>query len=73
MLQGKSSMRNVIDLVDKLKMRSQSRRSATDDHNLTLQAYRYEISHYEKQIAFCQDYETPELDKVITKASERNG
>ena len=67
---GKSSTRNIIDTVDKLKLRCQSRRSATDDHNLTLQAHLYEISHYKKQIYGCQEFRTPELNKVIERASE---
>ena len=64
-------MRNIIDTVEAYKWRCQKKRSATDDHNLTLQSHLYEISHYKKQIYACQEFKTPELDKVVMKASER--
>ena len=67
---GKSCMRNIIESVENLKRKSQKQRGATDDHNLTLQSHLYEISHYKKQIDACQEFKTPELDKVIEKASE---
>ena len=63
-------MRNIIDTVETLKRKSQKQRGATDDHNLTLQSHLYEISHYKKQIDACQEFKTPELDKVIEKATE---
>ena len=53
LLTAKSGMRNIIDTVERLKRRCQTKRSATDDHNLTLQAHLYEISHYKKQIDAC--------------------
>lgn len=67
---GKSGMRNIIDTVESLKRKSQKQRGATDDYNLTLQSHLYEISHYKKQIDACQEFKTPELDKVIEKATE---
>ena len=45
---AKSGMRTVIDCVDSQKTKCKTQRSATDDHNLTLQSYLYEISHYQK-------------------------
>ena len=71
LLTTKSGMRNVIEMVDVLKKNGSARRNATDDHNLTLQSHLYEISHYKKQIYACQEFSTPELDKVIDKAMER--
>ena len=67
---AKSGMRNVIDTVETLKRKSQTQGGATDEHNLTLQSHLYEISHYKKQIDACQEFKTPELDKVIEKAAE---
>ena len=61
----------VIDTVERLKRKCQAKRSETDTHNLTLQAHLYEISHYKKQIYACQEFKTPELEKVVNKATER--
>ena len=55
-------MRTIIDTVETLKRKGDKQRAATDDHNLTLQAHLYEISHYKKQIFACQDFKTPQLD-----------
>ena len=43
----------------------------TDDVNLTLQSFMYEASHYQREIYFCKEYRTPELDQVLKKAQER--
>lgn len=67
---NKSCMRTVIDTVETLRRQCENQRSATDDHNLTLQSYLYETGYYEKQIHFCKEYKTPQLDKVIEKAKE---
>ena len=37
-----------------------------------MQSHLYEISHYKKQIDSCQEFKTPELNKVIEKASQRD-
>ena len=47
-MSAKSGMRNMIDVVESLKRKCSKQRSATDDHNLSLQSHLYEISHYKK-------------------------
>ena len=47
-LMNKSCMRTVIDTVEKYRQTCDSQRSATDNHNLTLQSYLYEAGYYEK-------------------------
>ena len=64
-------MRTTIETVDAFKRKCMQQRSVTDDHNLSLQSYLYEIAHYNKQIDFCREYQTPQLSQVITKAKER--
>ena len=66
-----SGMRTTIETVDAFKRKCMQQRSVTDDHNLSLQSYLYEIAHYNKQIDFCREYQTPQLSQVITKAKER--
>ena len=55
-------------MVMERKKQAEGQRKVTDDVNLTLQSFLYERNHYQREIYFCKEYRTPELDKVIAKA-----
>lgn len=50
------------------KREADRQRKATDDVNLSLQSFLYEKNHYEKEIYFCKEFCTPQLDEVLSKA-----
>lgn len=54
------------------KKQAEAKRKVTDDVNLTLQSFMYERNHYQREIYFCKEYRTPELDKVLQKAQDRD-
>ena len=67
----KSSMRELTQQVMERKRQAEAQRKVTDDVNLTLQSYMYEASHYQREIYFCKEFRTPELDQVLKMAQER--
>jgi len=47
------------------KRQAEAKRKETDDVNLNLQSFMYERNHYQREIYFCKEYKTPQLDQVI--------
>ena len=60
-------------MLEEHKVQGDFQRKQTDDFNLQLQSYLYEKSYYTKEIHACRETKTPNLDKVVKKAVERNG
>jgi hypothetical protein len=67
----KASVREINQSVMEARKKAESQRKETDDINLTLQSFLYERNHYQREIYFCKEFKTPELDQVIKKACER--
>ena len=67
----KASVREITQSVMEARKKAESQRKETDDINLTLQSFLYERNHYQREIYFCKEFRTPELDQVIKKACER--
>ena len=40
--------------------------------DLRLQSFLYEKNHYQKEIYFCKEYKTPQLDRVLERAKDRD-
>jgi hypothetical protein len=52
-------------MVENMKRRSEDERRELDTHNLTLQSLLYGKDYFLKEVHFCKEYKTPQLQQAL--------
>ena len=62
----REGQKQVYQMVEYMKRRSEDERKDLDTHNLTLQSLLYGKDYFSKEVHFCKEYKTPNLQQALT-------
>jgi hypothetical protein len=62
---SKSGLRELCESAEDTKKMSEIERKEMDHHNITLQSLLYEKDYFVKEIHFCKEFKTPQLQQAL--------
>ena len=72
LLDIKSGQKTIYQIVDATKKESEEERKEVDNRNLTLQSLLYGKDYFLKQVHFCKEFKTPNLQEALKEEDYLN-